>query len=130
MSENETQVEQTSENQNDELPTWARESLTKENKEAAAKRGENKELTAQLAEVSEQIAKYESQIKALADEKAELATKAEAGSLALLKLRVTLAAGVPGEHAAEFAGRLKGSTEEELKADAEKIAELDRKSVV
>lgn len=124
MSDNETQVEQANERQNDELPTWARESLTKANKEAAAKRVENKELKAQLAEVSEQIAKYESQIKTLMDEKAELAAKVEAGSLELLKLRVTLAAGIPGEHAAEFAGRLKGSTEEELKADAEKIAEL------
>src|SRR5690606_9068702 len=124
MSENETQVEQTNENQNDELPTWARESWSKANKEAAAEGVENEELKAEWAEVSEQIAEDESKIKALADEKAELATKVEAGSLELLKLQVTLAAGVPGEHAAEFAGRLRGSTEEELKADAEKIAEL------
>ncbi len=125
MSDNQNPAGQ---NSSDELPAWARESLTKANHQAAATRVENKELKSQLEEATEKVAQFESQIKALTDEKADLVAKAEVGATELLKLQVTLAAGIPGEHAAEFAGRLKGSTEEELKADAAKIADLFKAS--
>src|SRR5690606_37672752 len=64
--------------------------------------GKNSELTDKVAEV----------------EKAHSAAQQE-----LLKLRVALDAGVPGEHVRMVAERLQGTTEEELKADAAKLVQ-------
>lgn len=96
------------------LPKWARNSLSKANNEAAKFRNELREKTeehtqalAKLENLSGQVSQVESQRdSALAD---------------LNKLRTVLEAGVPGGQALALASRLQGTTDEELKADAEAL---------
>jgi vacuolar-type H+-ATPase subunit I/STV1 len=91
----------------DNLPSWAREKLTKANNEAAKYRTE-------LRQVTEAHTTALSQSESLAGEKAAAEARAEAAEKELLKYRVAMEANVPGA----LIPRLQGSTEEELKADA------------
>lgn len=99
-----------------ELPEWARKAISDANSEAAAKRVELRtktdELTAALSKITEIGAEKDAAVKAKAD-----------SELALLKLTVALAAGIPGDKAAAMAERLKGATKEEIETDAKTLVE-------
>lgn len=96
------------------LPEWARNAISRGNNESAEwrvkfrnKEAEHTATLTELATLKETVATSQ-----------ESATKA---TTELLKLSVALAAGIPGEKAAAFAARLQGTTEDELKADAESL---------
>lgn len=108
---------------NDDAPDWARKAISEANSEAAKYRVERNEFKRQLDEAlgknTELTDKY------AAAESARVAAETE-----LMKLRVALDAGVPGDRVRTLAERLQGSTEEELMADAKKLVEqfgLNRK---
>lgn len=111
----ETQVE-------DELPEWAREKLKKANDEAAKYRVRAKETEEKVRQ--EVTSEYETKLSALSDEKAAIEADLHAARLDYMRLRAALAAGIPGESAVEFAELLKGETEEEIAAHAEKVKSL------
>lgn len=100
--------------QREEAPQWARDAITRGNNEAARYRtdlrAKTDELTAALIE-----------IEGLKASLATVQTSEAAAKSELLKLSVALAAGIPGEKAAGFAARLQGTTEEELRADAQAL---------
>jgi hypothetical protein len=102
--------------QTSELPEWARKAISDANAEAAAKRVElrtkNDELTAANNKITTIGAEKDAAVKAKTD-----------AETSLLKLTVALAAGIPGERAAAVAERLKGSTKEEIEADAKTLVE-------
>lgn len=101
-----------------ETPDWvpndARELITKANNQAARYRTEKNQAveahTTALNQIQELTDKYDAAEK----------QRVEAME-SLVKLNVALSAGVPGDRAAEFAARLVGNGEDELKADAEKL---------
>lgn len=96
-----------------DLPQWAREAISRANNEAATYR-------TQLRTKTEEHTAALGQIQVLTDAKtaAEAATASQA--LDALKLRTALTVGVPGDKAADFAELLKGDTEADIKAHAEK----------
>lgn len=119
-----TQVEgtETASASPDALPEWARAQITKANNEAAKYRTKAKETEERVR--FEVESEYEAQITALSDERAAIAADLNAARLDGMRLRAALAAGIPGESAVEFAELLKGETEEELAAHAEKVKGL------
>jgi len=104
------------ENKTDEAPEWARKAISEANSEAAKYRVEKNSLKQQLDEVLGKNSE-------LTDKVAEVEKAHSAAQQELLKLRVALDAGVPGEHVRMVAERLQGTTEEELKADAAKLVQ-------
>jgi hypothetical protein len=106
----------------DELPEWAQKLISDVRAEAAKHRTEK----TSAAEQARQAALDEAAAKAkeLSDAKTALESELSATKLAALKERVALQAGVPVEKAADFADLLKGETEEELTAYAEKVRDL------
>lgn len=105
----------------DELPDWAREKLTKANAEAAKYRTRVKELNDKLKAVEDASGKVE----ALTQQATDASAEAETAKLALLKLQTALSVeGIEAKNASEFADLLQGSTEDELKAHAEKVKKL------
>lgn len=95
-----------------DLPQWARDAITKANNEAATFRTQLRAKTDEHTTVLGQAA-------TVAEEKATAVASASAAQSELMKLQIALAAGIPGDKAAAFAARLQGTTEAELKADAE-----------
>src|SRR5690606_7009349 len=67
---------------------------------------------------------FNSQIEALNGELTELKAKAEEATLWQMKLDAALEVGVSGKHLKDFAERLRGTTFEELKADAEQAMSI------
>lgn len=106
----------------DELPQWAREKLTKANDEAAKYRVRAKEAEEKARQ--EISSEFETKLSALSDEKSAITAELNAARHDAMRLRAALAAGIPGESAVEFAELLKGETEEELAAHAEKVKGL------
>lgn len=96
----------------DELPEWARKKLTKANSEAARYRTELREAQEKL-QSAKTVEEFEAATKELADKNAEL-------EQALLRERVARKHNLPDA----LADRLRGSTEEELVADAKALAKL------
>lgn len=104
-------------NSDREIPDWVREKLTKANNEAARYRTERN--TARESETSALNAKAE------ADQKVSGAIEdRDQAVLELTKYKALLEAGFPGDAVAKYVGRLSGSTEDELKADAEELFQL------
>lgn len=100
-----------------EMPQWVKDELASVRNEAAQRRVEkNAAVTAHTEALA--------QVTALTDAKTAAEKAAADHAFELTKLKVALAAKVPGEQAAEFASRLRGSTEDELKADAENALKL------
>lgn len=97
-----------------DLPQWARDKISELNDADAQKRIEIRNLKAELSAALQDVVSS-----------SEAKTNAEAGSAAaiaeLSKLKIALGAGVPGAQAVSIAARLQGSTDDELKADAEKL---------
>lgn len=91
-----------------ELPEWARERLTKANREAASYRTQLREAQESLSR-----AKTPEDYQALQD-------KLETVQHDLLVASIAHELGIPDD----FASRLRGATEEEIRADAESIKDL------
>jgi len=104
-------------NNSDDLPTWVRERMTKANNEAAKYRTELRKKTEEHTAALEQI-------NALTGEKDALTDRSSAAEKELLKLRVAVKSGVPGESADEFAALLQGDTEEDIAEHAKKVISL------
>ena len=100
------------------LPQWARDRLTKANNEAASYRIAARDAKeAALKEVSAELS-------ALRDEKAAIQAESDRYHLGLMKVEAALGVGIPGESMSEFTSRLRGNTLEELQADAEQLKSL------
>ena len=109
------------ESEKDELPDWAREKLTKANNEAAKYRTQVKELREKVKALEESSGQVEDLNKKATDASAA----AETAKTDLLKLQIALTVdGIEAKNASEFAELLQGTTEEELKAHAEKVKKL------
>lgn len=105
-----------------ELPEWGRKAISEANAEAAKYR-----IKAQSAadEARAQAqADFDAKYKTVADEKSAITTERDQAATDLVKLKVALAAGVPGETAASFAELLKGNSEDELKTHAESLKNM------
>ena len=111
--------DQTAEPQNNnanDAPDWARKAISDANSEAAKYRVERNALKQQLDEVLGEKTQ-------LTDTLAEAEKARDAANMELLRLRVALDAGIPGDRARTVAERLQGTTEDELKADASKLVQ-------
>ena len=106
----------------DALPDWARRAISDANAEAAKYR--LKAQTAADEAKAETTKAYDEQLKALASEKTAIAAERDNAVTGLTKLKVAIAAEVPGEQAVVFADLLKGSTEDELKAHATQLKDM------
>lgn len=106
----------------DELPDWAQKLISDVRAEAAKHRTEK--TSAIEAAKLEAMEAAEAKAKELSDAKTALEGELSATKLAALKERIALQTGVPVEKAADFADLLKGETEEELTAYAEKVRDL------
>lgn len=99
-----------------ELPQWARDALTNANNGEADKR-------VKLRQKTEEHTQALAQITALTDGKSAAEQARDAAVKELSKLSIALDALVPGGRVSTIAARLQGSTEAELKADAQKLVE-------
>lgn len=101
----------------EELPQWARDAITKANKEAASNRTKVRELEplAKKAKELEDANKTESQ--KLGEERDQHKGRADSAELTALRLEVALDKGLTKTQAK----RLLGTTREELEADAEEL---------
>lgn len=108
--------------QNAELPEWARRTIAEANAEAAKYRV--KAQTAADEAKAETKAAYDKQLQALASEKTSISEERDKAVIESTKLKVTIAAQVPGEQAVQFANLLQGSTEDELKTHAETLKSM------
>lgn len=112
----ETQTAPITETRNEaDLPHWARDELTKANNQAAGYRIKAKEAADEARKAVE--AEFNEKLAAVSGE-------LDTARLELSRLQAALAVGIPGESAAEFAARLQGTNEDELKADAEKLKSM------
>lgn len=106
----------------EQLPEFARNLITGLRQENAKHRTSKTEAV-EAAKLEAQTA-FEAQLAASNTE--HEATKGELGNtkLELAKLTAAINAGIPSDKLLTFASRLNGSTEEELKADAEEAKKL------
>lgn len=104
------------------LPEWARKQISEANAEAAKYRTERNNIEAETKAALS--ADFDTQFKTLSDEKSAITAERDTATTQLNKLKVALAAGIPGETAVEFAALLQGSNEEELTAHAGKLKEM------
>lgn len=109
----------TTTNNTQDLPDWARKAISEANSEAAKYR--TKASAAADEAKAEVTATFNQQIQALSDEKSAITVERDTASSNYNRLVAALGAGVPGETAVEFAARLQGNNLEEFKADAEKL---------
>ena len=108
-------------NQSD-LPEWGRRAISDANAEAARYR-----LAAKTAADDAKAAakaEFDKQLQVLVSEKTSIAGERDNAVTGLTKLKVAIAADVPGEQAVVFADLLQGSTEDELKAHAAQLKEM------
>lgn len=98
----------------EDLPDWAQTLIRDLRAENANRRVELTNRTNELTTASNALA-------AVGTEKDTLKAAADKAASDLLRLNVALSAGIPGDKAGVFAARLQGSTEDELKADAEAL---------
>lgn len=99
------------------LPQWARDAISRGNNEAAKYRTEKKA-------VEEQHTAALAQLQALSGEKDSAEAARVAAEKELLKFRVAVSTGVPGDKAGEFAALLQGDDETSLKEHASKLLGL------
>jgi len=105
-----------------ELPEWGRRAIAEANAEAAKYRVKA-QTAADEAKAAAKV-EYDAQLQALAQEKTSVITERDNAVTGLTKLKVAIAADVPGEQAVAFADLLKGSTEDELNAHAKQLKEM------
>lgn len=106
----------------DKLPKWAQDELKRARQDAANYRTRLNSVSDELRAKIE--GEFNSQIEALNGELAELKAKAEEATLWQMKLDAALEVGVSGKHLKDFAERLRGTTFDELKADAEQAMSI------
>lgn len=99
-----------------EAPQWARDAITKANNEAAKYRTEKNAAVQAHTEALTQLAQ-------VTDGKSAAEQARDTAANELSKLSIALDALVPGGRVSTIAARLQGSTEAELKADAQKLVE-------
>jgi hypothetical protein len=104
------------------LPDWARKQISEANAEAAKYRTERNNIEAETKAALS--ADFDAQFKTLSDEKSAITAERDSATSQLTKLKVALAAGVPGETAVEFAALLQGKDETEMTAHAAKLKEM------
>lgn len=104
------------------LPDWARKQISEANAEAAKYRTERNNIEAETKAAL--TADFDTQFKTLSDEKSAITAERDSATSELTKLKVALAAGIPGETAAEFAALLQGKDNDELTAHAVKLKEM------
>lgn len=80
-----------------------------------------KEALAELQKVEDS---KRSEVEKLTEEREQLMWRSSQAESNLLRLRVALGAGIPADRADEFASRLRGDSEDELRADAEQLRVL------
>lgn len=124
MSEDKSSVESGSseEPQNEVLPDWAREQITKANNQAAKYRTEkNEAVESAKAEVAADFQKRVEELEAKIAEKED-----EVGSsrYEVDRLKVAIQAGIDSSKVISFAELLKGETSEELVSHAEELKKL------
>jgi len=123
MSDDNQSATNTTGTQNtDALPDWARRAISDANAEAAKYR--LKAQTAAEEAKAETKKAYDDQLRALASEKTSISEERDKANIGLTKLKVAIAAEVPGEQAVVFADLLKGNTEDELKAHADQLKSM------
>lgn len=105
-----------------DLPEWGRRAISDANAEAAKYR--LKAQTAADEAKAETKKEFDAQLQALVSEKTAIAAERDNAVTGLTKLKVAIAAEVPGEQAVVFADLLKGSTEDELKAHATELKSM------
>lgn len=108
----------------DSLPSWARDALSKANREAANYRSKLRETEplARKAKELEDASKSESQ--KLSEERDGQKSRADKAEVSLLRMEVALDKAPDGMSLAQvrkLAKRLSGSTQEELEADADEL---------
>lgn len=104
------------------IPEWARKQISEANAEAAKYRTERNNIEAETRAALS--ADFDTQFKTLSDEKSAITAERDTATDQLNKLKVALAAGIPGETAVEFAALLQGKDEAELTAHAGKLKEM------
>lgn len=100
-----------------DLEPWAQKLISDTRSEAA-------DYRTRLRETAEAKAALEAELNELKPQYQTLSTEMEDLRLGSTKLEVALDAGLGGEQAVLFADRLRGTTREELQADAEKALKL------
>jgi hypothetical protein len=105
-----------------ELPEWGRRAIAEANAEAAKYRV--KAQSAADEAKAEAKVEYDRQLQALSQEKTSIMGERDNAVTGLTKLKVAIAADVPGEQAVAFADLLQGSTEDELNAHAKQLKEM------
>ena len=98
-----------------ELPSWAQDYIASLRQEAADNRVKKNQLQSELTAANNSLA-------TLQTEKAAAETASTAAQQEARKLLIALEAGIPGDKAVSYAPRLVGTTDDELKADAQKLA--------
>lgn len=104
------------------LPDWARKQISEANAEAAKYRTERNNIEAETKAALS--ADFDAQFKTLSDEKSAITAERDSATSQLTKLKVALAAGIPGETAVEFAALLQGKDEAEMTVHAGKLKEM------
>ena len=105
-----------------ELPDWARKEISNANGEAAKYRTERNNIEAETT--AKLTADFDNRFKLVSDEKSAITAERDSATSELTKLKVALAAGIPGETAAEFAALIQGNDETEMTAHATKLKEM------
>jgi hypothetical protein len=108
--------------QNEVVPDWARKQISEANAEAAKYRTERNNIEAETK--AKLTADFDTQFKTLSDEKSAITAERDSAASELTKLKVALAAGIPGETAVEFAALLQGKDTDEMTAHATKLKEM------
>lgn len=104
------------------LPEWGRKAISEANAEAAKYRVQAKTIADQTrAEVE---AQFSQQLKTVSEEKSATVTERDSYATNLTKLKVALAAEIPGDKAVAFAALLQGSTEADLLKHAAELKSM------
>lgn len=101
----------------EDLPDWAQAIVREARTEAGKYRREKSSTETALSELQKEIA-------TLREGSEDVTAELTASRLAETRLKAALRSGQTGEEALEFAARLQGTTEEEISADAEKLAKF------
>lgn len=103
-----------SSNKNEELPQWAKEEIKSLREEAARRRVQHREATEALTKLQEELVSLKDSTQTLESQKQQFESE-------LLKYKVAIDSGIPGESVADFTELLTGNTAEEIQAQAEKL---------
>src|SRR5690606_5826271 len=101
-------------NKNDELAQWAKDETKSLREEAARRRVQHREPTEAVTKLQEELVSLKDSTQTLESQKQQFESE-------LLKYKVAIDSGIPGESVADFTELLTGNTAEEIQAQAEKL---------